>query len=139
MLEHGTKALGKLQEYSLEALVLQKLIDQRIYRTGKRGKWYDRLALIQATYLKDIPERQRKKMALQTCISGIQDPRVHQSKLTGARGANSLLITHFIAHLTTLQRRIHRLERDLCIPKREQHDFSYLSLKKPSEKTIHGK
>ncbi|KAI8340588.1 VRR-NUC domain-containing protein [Chlamydoabsidia padenii] len=120
ILEHGTKALSKLQEYSLEALVLQKLIDQRIYRQGKRGKWYDRLALIQANYLKDIPERQRKKMALQTCISGIQDPRVHQT------------------HLSTIQRRIQRLERDLCIPKREQHDFSYLTLKKPSEKIIHA-
>ncbi|KAI8092607.1 uncharacterized protein BX664DRAFT_327696 [Halteromyces radiatus] len=120
MIEHGTKALGKLQEYSLEALILQKLIDQRIYRIGKRGKWYDRLALIQANYLKDLPERQRKKMALQTCICGIQDPRVHQ------------------IHLNALQRRIQRLERDLCIPKREQHDFSYLTLKKPSERTIHA-
>ncbi|CAO3582567.1 unnamed protein product [Absidia cylindrospora] len=120
MLEHGTKALGKLQEYSLEALVLQKLIDQRIYRLGKRGKWYDRLALIQSNYLKDIPERQRKKMALQTCIAGIQDPRVHQT------------------HMNAIQRRIQRLERDLCIPRREQHDFSYLTLKKPTEKIIHA-
>ncbi|CAO3625770.1 unnamed protein product [Cunninghamella echinulata] len=120
MIEHGTKALAKLQEYSLEAVILQKLIDQQIYRMGKRGKWYDRLALVQANYLKDIPERKRKKMALQTCIKGIQDPRVHQ------------------IYINNLQKRIQRLERDLCIPKREQHDFSYMTLKKPSEKIIHG-
>ncbi|CAO3644389.1 unnamed protein product [Cunninghamella blakesleeana] len=120
MIEHGTKALSRLQEYSLEAVILQKLIDQEIYRLGKRGKWYERLALIQSKYLKDIPERTRKKMALQTCINGIQDPKVHQ------------------IYINSLQKRIQRLERDLCIPKREQHDFSYLTLKKPSEKIIYG-
>lgn len=95
MIEHGTKALAKLQEYSLEAVILQKLIDQQIYRMGKRGKWYDRLALVQANYLKDIPERKRKKMALQTCIKGIQDPRVHQS----------MKINHYYHHCLKIEKK----------------------------------
>lgn len=43
-----------------------------------------------------------------------------------------------LVYLNGLHRRIKRLERDLSIPKREQHDFSYLSLRKPNERTIHG-
>ncbi|KAI8066909.1 hypothetical protein BC940DRAFT_239533 [Gongronella butleri] len=120
MIEHGSKILGRLHEYELEATILRKLLEQRRYRNGKRGKWYDRLALIQSTHLKEPAVRPRKKMALQTCIDGVQDPRVHQ------------------IHMYSLHRRIHKLERDLCIPKREQHDFSYMALQKPSERVIYG-
>ncbi|ORX54373.1 hypothetical protein DM01DRAFT_348229 [Hesseltinella vesiculosa] len=120
MLEHGCNVLARMHEYDLEATILRKLLDQRRYRMAKRGKWYDRLALVQSNYLKHLPERQRKKMALKTCIDGVQDPRVHQM------------------HMYRLHRRIHRLERDLCIPRREQHDFSYMALSKPQERDIFG-
>lgn len=80
LLDHGTELLGKLHEYELEALILQKLINQRCYRLGKRGKWYDRLALVQSKYLNKDQVRVQKKLALKTCIDAIHDPRVHQSK-----------------------------------------------------------
>lgn len=79
LIEHGTQVLAKLHEFELEAIVLKKLLDQRIYRLGKRGKWYDRLALVQMTHLRSKSERERKKEALATCVHAIQDPRVHQS------------------------------------------------------------
>ncbi|KAI9487205.1 MAG: hypothetical protein EXX96DRAFT_605196 [Benjaminiella poitrasii] len=120
LLDHGTDVLAKLLEYELEALILQKLLDQHMYRLGKRGKWYDRLALIQSIYLNKSQPRVQKKIALKTCIDAIQDPRVHQ------------------IYLHEIHKRIKRLEKDLCIPKREQHDFSYMSLTKPKEITIHG-
>jgi Fanconi-associated nuclease 1 len=81
LLDHGTELLGKLNEYELEAIILQKLIDQKFYRLGKRGKWYDRLALVQSKYLNKDQPRAQKKLALKTCIDAIHDPRVHQSKV----------------------------------------------------------
>ncbi|RCH85821.1 hypothetical protein CU098_000182, partial [Rhizopus stolonifer] len=120
LLDHGTELLAKLKEYELEALVLQKLLDQHMYRLGKRGKWYERLALVQANYLHKDQVRLQKKKALGTCINAIHDPRVHQIYLHG------------------IFKRIRQLEKDLCVPKREQHDFSYMNLKKPKEITIYG-
>jgi Fanconi-associated nuclease 1 len=81
LLDHGTEILGKLHEYNLEALILNKLIDQKFYRLGKRGKWYDRLALVQSKYLNKDQARIQKKLAFKTCIDAIHDPRVHQSKV----------------------------------------------------------
>lgn len=120
LLDHGTELLGKLHEYELEAIVLQKLIDQRFYRLGKRGKWYTRLALVQSNYLNKEQPRLQKKTALKTCIDAIHDPRVHQ------------------IHLHGIHKRINRLEKDLCIPRREQHQFDYMTLKKREEITIYG-
>lgn len=82
LLDHGTALLAKLHEYELEALILQKLINQNCYRLGKRGKWYDRLALVQSRYINKDQARSQKKLALKTCIDAIHDPRVHQSKGT---------------------------------------------------------
>ncbi|KAI9494936.1 VRR-NUC domain-containing protein [Zychaea mexicana] len=116
LLDHGTHVLAKLHEYELEGIMLRKLLDQKVYRLAKRGYWYDRLALVQ---MKNV-DRKAKKQALATCIEGVQDPTVHS------------------IDLHRLHRRIHRLERDLAIPKREQLDFSYLKLRKPEERIIYG-
>ncbi|GAA5816836.1 hypothetical protein MFLAVUS_010370 [Mucor flavus] len=120
LLDHGTTLLAKMHEYELEALILQKLIDQKFYRLGKRGKWYQRLALVQSKYLNKDQVRAQKKLALKTCVNAIHDPKVHQIYLHG------------------LYKRINSLERDLCIPRREQHQFDYMALKKPKERTIYG-
>ena len=75
--------MARLHEYELESLILHKLLSQRVYRLGKRGKWYERLALVQMNYLerKDAKVmREQKKCALQTCIDALHDPLVHQSK-----------------------------------------------------------
>ncbi|KAG0769936.1 hypothetical protein G6F16_002647 [Rhizopus arrhizus] len=123
LLDRGTEILAKLREYQMESLILHKLLSQRVYRLGKRGKWYERLALIQMNYLEKNDAkavRDQKKCALQTCIDALHDTTVHQIFLPG------------------IQERIKRLERQLCIPKREQHDFSYMCLKKPREIIIYG-
>lgn len=136
MIEHGTEILAKLHEHVLEATILRKLLDQRVYRLGKRGAWYDRLALVETNHLQDKSEREMKKQALSTCVKAIQDPRVHQSRsllLNRDSGSHALLV-----YLKKLYRRITRLERALCIPRREQHDFSYIPNKKPEERVIYG-
>lgn len=80
LMDHGTELLAKMHEYELEVLILHKLLAQYLYRLGKRGKWYDRLALVQTIHIKSDNPRLQKKAALQTCIDAIHDSRVHQSK-----------------------------------------------------------
>lgn len=120
ILDHGTEILAKLHEYELEEVILQKLLKQQLYRQNKRGKWYDRLACVQRNHVRKDQGRSQKKIALKTCLDAIHDPKVHQIFLYG------------------IHRRILQLERELCIPKREQHDFSYMIRKKPKEITIFG-
>lgn len=50
---------------------------------------------------------------------------------------NEIILSSVYLH--GIHKRINRLEKDLCIPRREQHHFDYMSLKKPKEITIHGK
>ncbi|KAN0065096.1 hypothetical protein ACQY0O_001592 [Thecaphora frezii] len=114
----GAACLARFKLYDREREVLVRLLGQRLFRRGRRGDWYDRLALITALYSAD--PKQGKKEALQISIRGIQDPD-----------------THLIYH-DTLQRRIGRLESQLRIPRSEQHDFSYAKLKRSTEVVFKG-
>ncbi|SPO26766.1 uncharacterized protein UTRI_04075_B [Ustilago trichophora] len=114
----GATVLARFKLREREKEVLQALLDQRVFRRGRRGDWYDRLALITALYSED--QRKGKREALQISVKGMQDPD-----------------THLIYH-DTLQRRIARLESQLRIPRSEQHDFSYTKLKKTSEVVFKG-
>ncbi|EPQ25837.1 uncharacterized protein PFL1_06512 [Pseudozyma flocculosa PF-1] len=114
----GAACLARFKLHDRERDVLTRLLDQRVFRRGRRGDWYDRLALITALYSDDA--RRGKKEALRISIRGIQDPD-----------------THLIYH-DTLQRRIGRLESQLRVPRSEQHDFSYAKLKRTTEVVFEG-
>ncbi|PWZ00222.1 hypothetical protein BCV70DRAFT_231846 [Testicularia cyperi] len=114
----GATVLARFKMHDREKQVLGALLDQKVFRRGRRGDWYDRLALITALHSPDA--RKGKREALQISIRGIQDPD-----------------THLIYH-DTLQRRIGRLESQLRIPRSEQHDFSYAKLKKTTEEFFKG-
>ncbi|SJX63533.1 uncharacterized protein SRS1_14289 [Sporisorium reilianum f. sp. reilianum] len=114
----GATVLARFKMREREKHVLRALLDQRVFRRGRRGDWYDRLALVTALYSDD--QRKGKREALQISIRGLQDPD-----------------THLIYH-DTLQRRIARLESQLRIPRSEQHDFSYTKLKKTTEVEFRG-
>ncbi|RUS18970.1 hypothetical protein BC937DRAFT_88121 [Endogone sp. FLAS-F59071] len=118
ILEHATRVLTRLHYYDREADLLRALLAQRVYRLGKRGAWYDRLALVLGVHGKD---RTSKKEALKVCTEALVDREVHST------------------YMNSIQRRIVRLESELKIPRREQHDFSYLlGLKKAEERTVYG-
>lgn len=114
----GATVLARFKMREREKEVLQALLDQKVFRRGRRGDWYDRLALITALYSDD--QRKGKREALAISVRGMQDPD-----------------THLIYH-DTLQRRIARLESQLRIPRSEQHDFSYTKLKKTTEVAFKG-
>ncbi|KAL9024010.1 MAG: hypothetical protein Q9180_008023 [Flavoplaca navasiana] len=61
-----------------------------------------------------------KRIALRTCEDGLQDRNCH-------------LIYHH-----DLQKRISKLERQLNVPKRLQHDFGHVRLAKPVERYVKG-
>jgi Fanconi-associated nuclease 1 len=80
MVEEGTSVLARLHDYNKEVSILKVLLDQNIYRLGKRGAWYDRLALVQMNHLRDGNRRIHFKAALETCVKAIRDPKVHLSE-----------------------------------------------------------
>ncbi|KAI9287445.1 VRR-NUC domain-containing protein [Umbelopsis sp. AD052] len=120
MIEDGAEVLGRLHEYEKEVLILKTLLDQNVYRLGKRGAWFDRLALVQMNHLRSGNRRIHLKAALETCTKAIRDPKVH------------------LVYMSSLQRRIMRLESMLNVPKREQHDFFYNRLTTATERIIYG-
>ncbi|CAO1620795.1 unnamed protein product [Sympodiomycopsis kandeliae] len=131
----GTNVLARFKMHDREEEVLKALLGQKYFRRGKRGEWYDRLALITALYSQGQGQQsgggkaastpaaaklQGKTAALAIAVAGIEDPD-----------------THLIYH-DTLQRRITRLENQLPIPKSQKHDFSYAKLKQCAERTYYG-
>ena len=119
----GVAVLARFHQHTREAQVLRSLLAQRIFRRGRRGDWYDRLALIAAQYPDSTNAtviRKAKREALNISIQGMQDPD-----------------THLIYH-DTLQRRITRLESQLKLPFAEKHDFSYAKLKRCEDKIFKG-
>ena len=126
----GLDALARFKERKREHELLTELLDQRLFHPARRGAWYQRKALLEEHYMREIEpnegrneeaqKRHWKKVALHTCEQGLQDRECH-------------VIYHY-----DLQKRIMKLEKSLKIAKREQHDFAHSLLAKPAERTVEG-
>ncbi|KAF1989587.1 hypothetical protein K402DRAFT_390551 [Aulographum hederae CBS 113979] len=122
--------LQKLKHHEREHVLLSELLAQRLFHASRRGAWYQRKALLEEHYMwalrpdegraEDAQKKAWKRIALQTCEEGLQDPLVH-------------LIHHY-----DLQKRVTKLEKALKIAKRLQHDFAHVRLAKPVEVAIEG-
>ncbi|KAH8893804.1 hypothetical protein GQ53DRAFT_644627 [Thozetella sp. PMI_491] len=123
--------LGRLKRYGEEYTLLQELLSQRLFHPARRGAWYQRKALLEEHYMWEVdpgpasrdPELQKKhwrRAAAATCATALQDPDCH-------------LIHHY-----DLQKRLVKLERRLRIPRRLQHDFGHVELRRPEEHTVRG-
>lgn len=130
IIHKGLYPLGRFKEHKREHELLTELLDQRLFHAARRGAWYQRKALLEEHYMWALmtdggrtPEAQKKywkKIALDTCEAGLQDPNCH-------------VIYHY-----DLQKRIVKLERSLKVVKREQHDFGHVLLVKPQERNVEG-
>ncbi|KAE8356211.1 VRR-NUC domain-containing protein [Aspergillus coremiiformis] len=130
IIHKGLYPLGRFKAHKEEHGLLSELLSQRLFHAARRGSWYQRKALLEEHYMWALmpsegrnEEAQRKhwrRVALQTCEEGLQDPDCH-------------LIHHF-----DLQKRILKLEKGLKVVKREQHDFSHAMLAKPEQRTVEG-
>lgn len=126
--------------------LLRALLAQSSFRRGKRGAWYDRLALVMMRYplgeeanpkcgpkRKERLAKQRKQDALELCLQGLADPYTHLSTISHfLELACSLLLTRFpmrVVYRSSLQRRITRIESSLDVPKAERRVFEALLAK----------
>ena len=128
----GTAVLGRFKEHKREHEMLTELLEQHLFHAARRGAWYQRKALLEEHYMwaltpsscagqsEEALKKHWKRIALSTCEDGLQDPNCH-------------LIYHH-----DLQKRILKLEKQLKIPKRQQHDFLHVRLSKPIERSISG-
>jgi len=126
-----TAVLAKFKMHEREHEVITVLLNQRLFHAARRGAWYTRKALLEEHYMfalqpppgiADMEKQKRhwKAISLRTCEEGLQDKDSH-------------VIYHY-----DLQKRIRKLEKQLKIPKREQHDFGHVLLCKPVEVTVEG-
>lgn len=126
----GLHPLARFKEHLREHGVLTELLDQRLFHAARRGAWYQRKALLEEHYMHALaPEEGRsaeankkhwKRIALGTCEQGLQDKECH-------------IIYHY-----DLQKRIKKLEKQLRLPMREQHDFGHVRLSKAVERDVVG-
>lgn len=128
----GAYVLGKFKNHKREYEVVCELLAQRLFHTSRRGDWHQRKALLEEHYMhlhlpsppecQDVESKRKywKRIALRTCEEGLEDQ-----------------LTHLICH-HNLQKRIVKLEKQLKIPKRQQHDFSHVLLARPAERTFCG-
>lgn len=123
-------ALARFKEHLREHQLLTELLDQRLFHAARRGAWYQRKALLEEHYMHALtPSENRrveadkkhwKRIALRTCEQGLQDKECH-------------VIYHY-----DLQKRIKKLEKQLHLPVREQHDFGHVRLSKAVERSVKG-
>ncbi|KAJ0313849.1 uncharacterized protein N0V96_002090 [Colletotrichum fioriniae] len=122
---------GKLKHYEREHSILTELLEQHLFHPARRGSWYQRKALLEEHYMyaldanavspdPDIQKKHWKRIAATTCETALEDNECH-------------LIYHY-----DLQKRLLKLEKQLRIPRRLQHDFGHVRLQKPLEHTVEG-
>jgi fanconi-associated nuclease 1 len=75
IVQKGADALGTLREYDHELEVLEALLLQRRWRRGRRGKWYERRALVLTRYGDKSPETLR--CAVRGLIDALNDRDTH--------------------------------------------------------------
>ncbi|KAI4163863.1 MAG: hypothetical protein LQ342_002636 [Letrouitia transgressa] len=126
----GTAVLGRFKEHKREHQLLTQLLDQNLFHVARRGAWYQRKALLEEHYMwalspdggrsEEAQKKHWKRIALQTCEDGLQDRDCH-------------LIYHY-----DLQKRLVKLEKQMKVAKRLQHDFAHVLLARPVERMVEG-
>lgn len=122
--------LARFKEHKREHDLMAELLNQRLFHGARRGAWYQRKALLEEHYMhalmpsegrsEEANKRYWKRIALRTCEEGLEDRECH-------------IIYHY-----DLQKRIRKLEKQLRMPMREQHDFGHVLLAKAAERAVVG-
>ncbi|KAI1329558.1 VRR-NUC domain-containing protein [Xylariaceae sp. FL0255] len=131
IIHKAISVLGRFKEHQREHALLTELLDQRLFHLARRGSWYQRKALLEEHYMHALlpnpsyqdADKQKshwKSIAVTTCETALEDPDCH-------------LKYHY-----DLQKRLIKLEKQLKIPLRLQHDFGHVRLKKPEEHYVEG-
>ncbi|ELU45741.1 coiled-coil domain-containing protein MTMR15 [Rhizoctonia solani AG-1 IA] len=97
----AAECFGALKRYDMEAKLLAALLRQTRWRRSKRGRWYDRMALIYTKYM------------------GGGEANLRQARDYLQIGLKDELV--FIGSRPMLLRRLKRLEKQLRLPLEEQY------------------
>ncbi|KAI0125730.1 coiled-coil domain-containing protein MTMR15 [Xylariales sp. AK1849] len=122
---------GRLKDHQREYSLMTELLDQKLFHHSRRGAWYQRKALLEEHYMYTLkpdpaykdPEVQKKhwkRIAIATCEMALEDRDCH-------------LKYHY-----DLQKRLLKLEKQLKVPRRLQHNFGHVRLQKPEEHLVKG-
>jgi fanconi-associated nuclease 1 len=131
IIHKAAHVLGRIKEHKKEHSLLAELLDQHLFHLSRRGSWYQRKALIEEHYMfalephpdytdVEMQKKHWKRVAVATCETALEDPDCH-------------LKYHY-----DLQKRLLKLEKQLKIPRRLQHDFGHVRLRKPEEHSVEG-
>lgn len=79
----GAEIQAYFKNYEAETELLAALLRQTHFRRGKRGAWYDRLALVMMTHLasgsgSEEAKLKYREMAYTLCEEGLQDQYTHE-------------------------------------------------------------
>lgn len=80
IVQKGAEALGFLKDYDRELEVLEALLKQRHWKRGRRGKWYERRALVLTRYCDKSPETLWR--AVRGLIDSLNDRDTHLGECT---------------------------------------------------------
>jgi Fanconi-associated nuclease 1 len=80
MIQKCAHALGVLKEYTRELQILDELLAQRFWRRGRRGKWYERRALILMVHCETRKEEQTSRRAMEGVAEGLLDEDTHMGR-----------------------------------------------------------
>lgn len=132
----GSGALGILHEYEEELEMLEALLAQRWWRRGRRGKWYERRALILMTHMpRDEETRARAYAAV---VDSLADEDTSLGELFNLSSLPTLIVHDYLeVYRPKLERRLTQLEKKLKIPEEERHTCE-ANLKKPERIFIEG-
>ncbi|KAI9460027.1 VRR-NUC domain-containing protein [Russula earlei] len=108
IVQKGAEALGILKYHGRELEVLETLLSQRRWRRGRRGKWYERRALVLTRYCGKSSENLRR--AMRGLLDALNDRDTH------------------IVYRPSLSRRLTALEKKMGISPEERHQDDPLSV-----------
>ncbi|CAK5281849.1 unnamed protein product [Mycena citricolor] len=113
------EALATLKEFGVEKDMLDLLLSQTFWRRGSRGRWYDRRALVQMTYLHKNFDKTLNLDVLREARQGV---------ILGLADKDTAIVCR-----PPLIRRIDRLEKSLKIPAELKTQYDPAALNKPTE------
>lgn len=94
MVERGAQALEVLKEYDYELGILEVLLEQKIWRRGRRGRWHERKAVILMKRSSEAKGGKAKESIWREALTGITNALLDE--YTGIGRVSLLFMTHMI-------------------------------------------
>jgi len=127
IVQKGADALGTLKDYDRELEVLEALLSQRRWRRGRRGKWYERRALVLTRYCDKTSENLR--CAMRGLLDSLNDQDTHLGECARLNPNEiEAPITPHVVYRPSLSRRLTALEKKMGINPEERHQDDPLSI-----------